>query len=135
MVMIANLKEPIDPVYLVNAGLALDDIGRLDALDAVVGAAGFYTEATTGESRLLDEGEAVPGGTWVSQRDIDDIKRGRAEDGIAARPGEGFGSQTAQLGGDRSYPEEDSGGTRRVPHDSEESRFDSDATPGLATNP
>jgi hypothetical protein len=71
----------------------------------------------------------------VSQRDIDDIKRGRAGEGIAARPGEVFGSQTAQLGGDRSDPEEECCGTRRVPHDSEESRFDSDAAPDVATNP
>jgi hypothetical protein len=41
----------------------LDDIGRLDALDALVGAAGDYIEATTGQSRLLEEGDAAPGGT------------------------------------------------------------------------
>jgi hypothetical protein len=63
VVMIANVKEPVDAVYQVEAGLALDDIGRLDALDALVGAAGDYIEATTGQSRLLEEGDAAPGGT------------------------------------------------------------------------
>lgn len=106
--------------YLAGLGLDPDDAGRLDVAAEAADHAGFYVEAATGESRLLTDGEAVPAGVWIAQRDIDTL---RPNPGARDEPhgfGEGWGTQAAQIGGDRSFPEEDAGGTRRVPHDAPE---------------
>lgn len=106
--------------YLAGLGLDPDDAGRLDVAAGAVGHGGFFVDAATGESRLLAEGDPAPAGVWIAQRDIDDLESGP---GTCEEPhgfGEGFGTQGPQLGGDRSYAEEDSGGTRRVPHDAPE---------------
>lgn len=103
--------------YLARLGINPDDAGRLDVASGPVEQGGFYLDAATGEARLLAEGDEVPGGVWVAQRDIDVVTPGR---GTVEEPhgfGEGWGTQGEQFGGDRSYPEEDTGGTIRVPHD------------------
>lgn len=104
--------------YLQGLGLAEDDLGRLDVAGAAADHDGFYVEAARGESRLLTTGEPFPEGTWIAQRDLDDLNPERDGDPIGAHGfGEGFGTQGRQFGGDRSYPEEDTGGTRRVMHE------------------
>ena len=106
--------------YLAGLKLDPDDAGRLDVAETAVTEPGFYIEATTGETRLLDAGEEVPDGVWISQRDLDDLRQGLPNLDEPHGFGEGFGEQGPQLGGDRSYPEEDSGGTRRVAHAEDE---------------
>ena len=101
--------------YLAGLGLDPDDAGRLDVTAGTADHAGFYVDAASGESRLLQEGDPVPDGVWVAQRDIDTLRPGP---GTREEPhgfGEGWGRQGEQLGGDRSYAEEDAGGTRRAP--------------------
>jgi hypothetical protein len=104
--------------YLARLGFDPDDVGRLVVADGRAEQTGLYVNAETGDSVFLVEGEPLPDGVWVAQRDIDDLK---PSGGVDVSPsghgfGEGWGTQGEQLGGDRSYPEEDSGGTRRVPH-------------------
>ena len=106
--------------YLSDLGLDPDDAGRLDVIVGAVDHGGFFVDAATGESRLLGEGDPAPAGVWIAQRDIDSVKPGP---GTREEPhgfGEGWGIQGEQLGGDRSYPEEDTGGSRRVPHNAPE---------------
>ncbi len=102
--------------HLAGLGLNPDDAGRLDVVAGVVDHTGFYVNAETGESQLFDAGDAAPAGVWVAQRDIDTVKPGPGTRDEAHGFGEGWGTQGEQFGGDRSYQEEDSGGTRRVPH-------------------
>ena len=106
--------------YLAGLGLDPDDAGRLDVAAGPVDHTGFFVDAASGESRLLNEGDRAPVGVWVAQRDIEDIKPGPSTADEPHGFGEGWGKQGSQLGGDRSYPEEDSGGVRRVPHDAPE---------------
>ena len=116
--------------YLTDLGLDPDDAGRLDVAAGSANHAGFYLNAETGESQLLDAGAPLPAGTWIAQRDIDTVRPGL---GTREEPhgfGEGWGTQGEQFGGDRSYQEEDSGGTRRVPHRTAEG---SDADPSAET--
>ena len=103
--------------YLAGLGLDPDDAGRLDLAGGAADHAGFFVNAETGESRLLDEGDPTPEGVWVAQRDIDTIKPGPGTRDEPHGFGEGWGTQGEQFGGDRSFPEEDAGGTRRVTHD------------------
>lgn len=112
--------------YLARLGLDADDASRLDVLEGASPHGGFAVEARTGEMRLLQAGEALPAGVWIAQRDIDTI---HPNPGTAPEPtgfGEGFGAQAEQVGGDRSYQEEDSGGTRRVPHEDDAELIDAD---------
>ena len=102
--------------YLGQLGLPAEDLGRLTVAEGTVSEGGVYLEATTGEVRLLASGEDPPAGTWVAQREVDDLSTGPGTRDEPHGFGEGWGDQAAQLGGDRSYPEEDSGGVRRVPH-------------------
>lgn len=106
--------------HLAELAIDPDDAGRLDVADASVAQTGFFVEATTGEARLLSEGEPTPAGTWIAQRDLDELRQGMPNLDEPHGFGEGFGTQGPQLGGDRSYPEEDSGGTRRVAHREDE---------------
>ena len=106
--------------YLAILGLDPDDAGRLDVVAGPVAEGGILVDAATGESRLLAEGDLVPAGVWVTQEDIDIIKPGPETRDLTHGFGEGWGDQGAQMGGDRSYPEEDAGGVRRVPHDAPE---------------
>ena len=116
----AMLREigPLDRfAYLTGLGLDPEDAGRLDVAAGAARHAGFFVDAATGESRLLNAGDPVPDGVWVAQRDLDLLAPGP---GTREEPhgfGEGWGTQREQLGGDRSYPEEDAGGTRRVTHE------------------
>jgi hypothetical protein len=106
---------PIDAFpYLARLPLDREDLGRVEVAEGTVTDPGIYVEAASGDSRLLQAGERVPEGVWVAQAAIDDLK----PDGGADLPGEhgagqGWGRQGAQLGGDRSIPEEDAGGTVR----------------------
>jgi hypothetical protein len=121
-VVAMSMVRDVAPVerltYLASLGFDPDDAGRLVAVDGRADQTGLYVEAETGRSLFLGEGDPVPGGIWVAQRDIDDLK---PSGGVDVSPtghgfGEGWGRQAEQVGGDRSYAEEDSGGTRRVPH-------------------
>jgi hypothetical protein len=111
--------SPIERLpYLARLGFDPGDAGRLAVASDRAEQSGLFVEAGSGESRFLEEGDQVPEGVWISQREIDDLK---PNGGVEASPaghgfGEGFGTQGEQFGGDRSYPEEDAGGTRRVPH-------------------
>jgi hypothetical protein len=106
--------------YLSGLELDPEDAGRLDVVDATITQTGFFVEATTGEARLLNEGDPTPAGVWIAQRDLDTLRQGMPNLEEPHGFGEGFGTQGPQLGGDRSYPEEDSGGTRRVAHREDE---------------
>ncbi|MEA2597065.1 MAG: hypothetical protein QOF01_3534 [Thermomicrobiales bacterium] len=104
--------------YLARLGFDPDDAGRLAVAEGRADQTGLYVNVESGESRFFSEGDPMPDGIWVAQREIDDL---RPDGGAEASPaghgfGEGWGTQDEQLGGDRSYPEEDTGGTRRVPH-------------------
>ena len=101
--------------YLAGLGLDPEDAGRLDVAAGVIDNPGVFVEAAAGESRLLNAGDPVPDGVWIAQRDIDLVSPGTREEPHGF--GEGWGTQLEQLGGDRSYPEEDAGGTRRVTHE------------------
>jgi hypothetical protein len=116
--MVRDVAEPERLPYLSRLGFEPDDAGRLSVAGDWADQTGLYVNAETGESRFLTEGDPVPDGIWIAQREIDDL---RPDGGVEASPaghgfGEGWGTQGEQLGGDRSYPEEDAGGTRRVPH-------------------
>ena len=102
--------------HLAALGLDPEDAERLDVVAGPVDHDGFYVEAATGESRLLAAGDLAPDGVWIAQRDIDTIKPGPGSREEPHGFGEGWGTQGEQLGGDRSFPEEDAGGTRRVSH-------------------
>jgi hypothetical protein len=110
---------PVDRLpYLSRLGFDPDDAGRLAVAVDRAEQTGMYVDAESGDSRFLNEGDPVPDGIWIAQREIDDLK---PDGGIEASPGghgfgEGWGKEGEQFGGDRSYPEEDAGGTRRVPH-------------------
>jgi hypothetical protein len=110
---------PIDRLrYLAALGLDPEDVGRIELAEGRATRTGLYVNVETGESRLLTGGESAPDGAWVAQRDIDDLKPATRPNSVDESHGfgEGFGVQGEQVGGDRSYPEEDSGGVRRVPH-------------------
>ena len=115
--------------YLAGLGLDPDDAGRLDVVTGPVDHTGFFVDAESGESRLLNEGDPVPAGVWLAQRDIDTVKPGPGARDEPHGFGEGWGTQGEQFGGDRSYPEEDSGGTIRAPYrESEETTADESRT-------
>ena len=116
MTLLRDLGTPDQYRYLSGLGLDPDDLGRLDLAAGTAPHAGFYVEAGSGESRLLGEGDPIPAGRWISQRDLDNLAAGPGTREEQHGFGEGWGTQGPQMGGDRSYPEEDSGGTRRVPH-------------------
>ena len=102
--------------YLIGLGLDPDDAGRLDVVAGPVDHTGFFVDAVGGEARLLNEGDPTPAGVGVARRDLDSLVPNPGDREEPHGFGEGWGTQGAQLGGDRSYPEEDAGGTRRVPH-------------------
>lgn len=102
--------------YLGGLGVDPDAAGRLDVVGRTVREEGFYVDAAGGEARLLAAGDPTPAGVWVAQTDIDLIAPRRSATEEPHGFGEGWGAQREQLGGDRSYPEEDSGG-ERVPED------------------
>ncbi len=111
-------RGPVDQFpYLAGLEAHPEDIGRLDVAEGTSSEGGIYVDAASGASRLLAPGDVVPEGMWVAQRDIDDLlPRGPQ---VADGPhgfGEGWGTQAEQVGGDRSFQEEDSGGERRVAH-------------------
>jgi len=111
MTMIHDLG-PIDRFpYLAGIGLNPDDLGRVEVAEGTVADPGLYVDAATGESQFLAEGDNVPEGVWVTQRAIDDLKSdGGADIGGEHGAGQGFGRQGPQLGGDRSFPQADTGG-------------------------
>lgn len=118
MTMLRDVAKMEDLPYLAGLGFAADDVGRLTVANGSTEQAGVYVEAGSGESQLFNEGDQIPEGLWISQREIDDL---RPDGGAEASPGghgfgEGWGTQGEQFGGDRSYPEEDAGGSRRVSH-------------------
>ena len=102
--------------YLAGLGIDPEDAGRLDVAAGTADHAGFFVEAASGETRLLDEGEQIPDGVWIAQRDLDIVASGPGTREERHGFGEGWGTQGEQFGGDRSYPSEDAGGTRRVTH-------------------
>ncbi len=115
----ALLREtgPLDRfAYLAGLGLDPDDVGRLDVAAGTADHAGFFVDAASGEDRLLGDGDPIPDGVWVARRDLDTIRSNAGDREEPHGFGEGWGTQGEQFGGDRSYPEEDSGGTRRAPH-------------------
>ena len=114
MAMLRDLG-PLDRFpYLSGLDFGPDDVGRLDVAAGVAAEGGFYVDAATGDSRLLEAGDAIPAGVWVGQRSIDSLRPGDASPADGPHGfGEGFGEQGPQLGGDRSVPEEDAGGTIR----------------------
>lgn len=119
MPMLREVGEPTTFSYLASLGLDPEDVGRLAVASGNAEAGGFYVEATSGDARLLSEGEAIPAGVWLAQSEIDGAKPGGGVDATVAGGaghgfGEGWGTQGPQLGGDRSYPEEDSGGFERA---------------------
>src|SRR5687768_4860420 len=66
---------PVDRLpYLARLGFDPDDAGRLAVAGDFAEQTGLYVDAESGESRFLDEGDPVPEGIWVSQREIDDLK-------------------------------------------------------------
>ncbi|HET8524066.1 MAG TPA: hypothetical protein VFL82_12595 [Thermomicrobiales bacterium] len=119
--------------YLASLGLDPADVGRLPVLGQSVSDPGIYVEAASGESQILEEGDSAPDGVWIAQEELDSIKPNGGQTTAAVLGfGEGWGKQGPQLGGDRSYAEEDSGGTRRVAHEGELSETDGegDLPPG-----
>ena len=97
--------------YLAGIGLDPDDLGRVEVAEGAVSDPGLYVDAATGDSRFLAEGDPVPDGVWVTQRAIDDLKSdGGADIGGEHGVGQGWGRQGPQLGGDRSFPQADTGG-------------------------
>jgi len=114
MKMVRDLG-PIDRFpYLAGLPLDREDLGRVEVAEGEVSDPGLYVDAATGDSQLLTEGERIPDGVWVAQQAIDDLKPdGGADLGGEHGAGQGWGRQGAQLGGDRSFPEEDAGGTVR----------------------
>jgi hypothetical protein len=121
---------PIDRFpYLAGIGLDLEDLGRVEVAEGSVSDPGLYVDAATGASQLLVEGDRIPEGVWVAQQAIDDLKPdGGADIGGEHGAGQGWGRQGPQLGGDRSFPEEDTGGTVRDTPNHEDARDDSPAT-------
>ena len=114
--MLRELGELDRYPYLAGLGLDPDDAGRLDVASGGADHAGFYVNAETGDSQLLEPGAPLPAGVWIAQRDIDTIKPNPGDREEPHGFGEGWGTQGEQFGGDRSYPEEDAGGTRRAPY-------------------
>lgn len=114
MTMVRDLG-PVDRFpYLAGLGFPPDDVGRLDVAQGRAADGGFYVDAASGDTRYLEQGDAIPDGAWVAQQTIDTLRPGEAGAGDGPHGfGEGFGEQGPQLGGDRSIPEEDSGGTIR----------------------
>jgi hypothetical protein len=125
---------PVDRFpYVASLGLAPADVGRLTILTHAVAEPGVYIDAASGESRVLEAGDSPPDGVWIAQQDLDSIKPDGGETTAAVLGfGEGWGKQGPQIGGDRSYAEEDSGGTRRVAHEGELTETDGkgDLPPG-----
>jgi len=111
-------RGPLDQFpYLAGLEFDPDDIGRLDVAEGTSSEGGIYLDAHSGDSRLLAPGDPIPAGVWVAQRDLDDLLPRTPP--VADGPhgfGEGFGTQAEQIGGDRSFQEEDAGGERRVSH-------------------
>ena len=115
--------------YLTGLGLHPDDAGRLDVVAGAVDHTGFFVDAVGGEARLLNEGDPSPAGVWIARRDLDSLRPNPGDGEESHGFGEGWGTQGAQLGGDRSYPEEDAGGTIRAPYrDGEETTADESRT-------
>jgi hypothetical protein len=89
--------------YLGRLGLDPDEVWRLAAVEGEIERTGLYVNGVTGESRFFREGDAVPDGVWVANREIEDVRPG-AIDEVATKLGygEGWGVQAKQLGSDRS---------------------------------
>ena len=114
MRLLRDLGEVSGFAYLGGLGMDPDDAGRLMVTGETADQGGFYVEAGSGESRLLDAGDPMPPGVWIAQEEIDGLKPGGGADlGGGHGFGEGWGTQGQQFGGDRSEPEEDTGGTER----------------------
>jgi hypothetical protein len=114
--------------YLAGLGLDPEDLGRLDVAAGTTAEGGIYLDAASGDTRLLAPGDPVPDGVWVAQRDLDTITPARAEGDEPHGFGEGWGTQAEQVGGDRSFPEEDAGGERRVEHGEQPEDIDPSVT-------
>lgn len=118
MRMVRDVTSIDGAPYLAGLGLDPDDVGRLTVAEGFAGRTALYVNAETGESKFVTEGDPMPEGIWVANREIDDLRPAVDIERLtnAKGFGEGWGVQAEQFGGDRSYPEEDVGGTRRVPH-------------------
>lgn len=97
--LVRDLPNPERFAFLKRLGLPGDDLGRLDVATGRIRAAGVYVDADSGDSRVLQEGDAVPEGVWIAQRDLDDL-RNAGDPQVAGGHGfgEGWGVQGAQLG-------------------------------------
>jgi hypothetical protein len=120
MPMLRELGPPSEFTYLATIGLAPDDAGRLDVIEPGSDVDGVLVDPVNGDTVVRERGEPVPPGIWVAQADIDDLVDGPGARAETHGFGEGFGAQGEQLGGDRSYAEDDSGGTLRGPGQEEE---------------
>jgi hypothetical protein len=106
--------------YLTTIGLDPADAGRLDVVAPGSDVDGVLVDPVNGESVVREPGETVPPGVWVAQADIDAMQDSPGTRAEVHGFGEGFGAQGEQVGGDRSYAEDDSGGTLRGPGQEEE---------------
>ena len=114
MAMLRDLGSLDRFPYLAGLGQDPDDVGLADVAAGAAIEGGFYVDAASGDFRLLEEGDAIPAGVWVAQRSLDTLRPGNATPADGPHGfGEGWGEQGPQLGGDRSIPEEDTGGTTR----------------------
>ena len=107
--LLRDLGGPERFPFLGSLGLPADDLGRLDVASGTIRAAGMYVEAESGDSRLLQVGDAVPAGVWIAQRDLDDLRdTGDPELAGGHGFGEGWGVQGPQIG--ENPPEEPGAG-------------------------
>ncbi|HET7093050.1 MAG TPA: hypothetical protein VFI22_06225 [Thermomicrobiales bacterium] len=120
MPMLRQLGPMSQFSYLASIGLDPDDAGRLDVVGPESGVEGMLVDPVSGETMVREPGEPVPPGLWVAQADIDTMLGGPGTRPDVHGFGEGFGAQGEQIGGDRSYAENDSGGTLRGPGQEEE---------------
>ncbi|HEU5430963.1 MAG TPA: hypothetical protein VFU81_04835 [Thermomicrobiales bacterium] len=120
MPMLRELAPPSRFPYLATIGLDPADAGRLDVVEPGSDVDGVLVDPATGDIAVREPGEPVPPGVWVAQADIDDMLGGPGTRRETHGFGEGFGAQGEQIGGDRSYAEDDSGGTLRGPGQQEE---------------
>jgi hypothetical protein len=129
MTMLRDVGPTADFPYLAGLGLNPEDLGRLDVLDGPVVEPGIYVEAHSGESGFFEAQQTAPEGVWVAQLEIDQLKPDGGEFDRQTGFGEGWGKDGPQIGGDRGYAEEDSGGTRRVMHRAPDTASQDDELP------
>jgi len=120
MPMLREIGPMSQFAYLATIGLDPDDAGRLDVVEPDSDIEGLLVDPVSGKTVLRQPDDPIPPGVWVAQADIDDMLGGPGTRPEVHGFGEGFGSQGSQLGGDRSYAEDDSGGTLRGPGQQEE---------------